>query len=101
MRLINTTTFVLQEFFENEIPSYAILSHTRGLEEVTYQDRLYVTRTIPPRWASVYLDDQVNKIKSMAGYLKTLPPAARGYRGTTWLGSGLIRTALTIQTQQS
>lgn len=38
MRLINTKTFELREFFTPHVPSYAILSHTWGDEEVTFQD---------------------------------------------------------------
>jgi hypothetical protein len=37
MRLINTKTFKLEEFFGPSV-SYAILSHTWGQEEVTFQD---------------------------------------------------------------
>lgn len=37
MRLINTTTFELQEFFDN-IPHYAILSHRWEDGEVSFQD---------------------------------------------------------------
>ncbi|GKT47601.1 vegetative incompatibility protein HET-E-1 [Colletotrichum spaethianum] len=37
MRLINAKTLQLQEFFADR-PNYAILSHTWGVEEVTYQD---------------------------------------------------------------
>ena len=38
MRLLHTSTLTLHEFFGDEIPSYAILSHTWGDEEVTLQD---------------------------------------------------------------
>ncbi|OLN92241.1 Vegetative incompatibility protein HET-E-1-like protein 2 [Colletotrichum chlorophyti] len=38
MRLINTKTLVLDEFFGDDIPRYAIVSHTWGPEEVTFQD---------------------------------------------------------------
>jgi hypothetical protein len=38
MRLLNTKTFELQDFFEDATPAYAILSHTWETEEVTYQD---------------------------------------------------------------
>jgi Heterokaryon incompatibility protein (HET) len=38
MRLINTSTFQLSEFYDSEIPKYAILSHTWGNEEVSYQE---------------------------------------------------------------
>ena len=41
MRLIHTKTKQLKEFLGDEnAPPYAILSHTWGEEEVTYQDML-------------------------------------------------------------
>jgi Heterokaryon incompatibility protein (HET) len=36
MRLINVVTFELEEFFEPDIPEYAILSHTWAKEEVSF-----------------------------------------------------------------
>ncbi|KAK1453902.1 HET domain-containing protein [Colletotrichum melonis] len=38
MRLINVNTLQLEEFFDDEIPLYTILSHTWGKDEVTFQD---------------------------------------------------------------
>ncbi|CZR50352.1 uncharacterized protein PAC_00224 [Phialocephala subalpina] len=38
MRLLHAYTFALQEFAENEIPPYAILSHTWEKDEVSFQD---------------------------------------------------------------
>ncbi|KAK1751053.1 vegetative incompatibility protein HET-E-1 [Echria macrotheca] len=38
MRLINVRSLELSEFFGKNIPPYAILSHTWGPEEVTFQD---------------------------------------------------------------
>ncbi|KAH8786770.1 heterokaryon incompatibility protein-domain-containing protein, partial [Hyaloscypha sp. PMI_1271] len=38
MRLIDTKTLALKEFFGNQIPRYAILSHTWREEEVSFQD---------------------------------------------------------------
>lgn len=38
MRLINTTTLELQDFTLTTIPPYAILSHTWGSDEVSFQD---------------------------------------------------------------
>jgi hypothetical protein len=70
MRLINTTTLVLQESFDADVPEYAILSHTWGSEEVTYQDWVYVTRQNPARWGWVYLEDEIRKIKATMGYAK-------------------------------
>jgi hypothetical protein len=39
MRLLNANTLVIHECFE-DIPPYAILSHTWETEEVTFQDFL-------------------------------------------------------------
>lgn len=38
MRLINTTTIQLEEFFNKDVPDYAILSHRWEYEEVTLED---------------------------------------------------------------
>ena len=38
MRLLSTLTGELQEFFDEKTPPYAILSHTWGNEEVSFQD---------------------------------------------------------------
>lgn len=38
MRLINTNTLALEEFIGNDIPPYAILSHTWQDEEVTLRE---------------------------------------------------------------
>ncbi|KUJ11357.1 HET-domain-containing protein [Mollisia scopiformis] len=40
MRLINTTTLQLEEYFDRKIPPYAILSHRWEEEEVTFQDMI-------------------------------------------------------------
>ena len=37
MRLINTFTLEFEEFFDSEIPEYAILSHCWGKDEVSFQ----------------------------------------------------------------
>lgn len=38
MRLINVRTLAIEQFFGSDTPPYAILSHTWGTEEVTFQD---------------------------------------------------------------
>ena len=40
MRLINTETLELREFFDSDIPPYAILSHRWEQDEVSYQEML-------------------------------------------------------------
>lgn len=55
MRLINTKTLELQEFFNKNTPPYAILSHAWGDQEVTFQE-----------WQNCQKDS------SKTGYLKIL-----------------------------
>ncbi|KAI1751552.1 hypothetical protein F4782DRAFT_504399 [Xylaria castorea] len=38
MRLINTQTLLLEEFVDDNVPAYAILSHTWGRGEINFQD---------------------------------------------------------------
>ncbi|KAF7944700.1 uncharacterized protein EAE97_005333 [Botrytis byssoidea] len=38
MRLINTSSLCLEEFYDGQIPAYAILSHRWGKKEVTFHD---------------------------------------------------------------
>ena len=54
MRLLHSSTLQFKEFYETQIPEYAILSHRWGDDEVTYQD-----------W-------QCGRKKKSSGYLKIL-----------------------------
>lgn len=38
MRLLNSTTLEFREFFDSDIPEYAILSHRWGADEASFQD---------------------------------------------------------------
>ncbi|KAI0377247.1 HET-domain-containing protein [Hypomontagnella monticulosa] len=44
MRLLNCRTMQMEEFFDSHIPKYAILSHTWGEKEVSYQ--AFVSRSL-------------------------------------------------------
>ncbi|KAL6711447.1 hypothetical protein ACN47E_004381 [Coniothyrium glycines] len=44
MRLIDTSTIELRWFNDNEIPIYAIMSHTWGPDEITFQDLVWINR---------------------------------------------------------
>ncbi|KAJ8126484.1 hypothetical protein O1611_g7153 [Lasiodiplodia mahajangana] len=46
MRLINVSTYIIQEFFGDCIPEYAILSHTWDDEEVTLQDMQHLNEVV-------------------------------------------------------
>ncbi|WYZ44470.1 hypothetical protein EsH8_VII_000906 [Colletotrichum jinshuiense] len=52
MRLLDTTTLQPKEFFEDQIPLYAILSHTWGDDEVLFHD-LPGGPTLTAGWAKV------------------------------------------------
>ncbi|KAK4936614.1 hypothetical protein LTR10_022537 [Elasticomyces elasticus] len=49
MRLINTETLEIQEYFGDNIPKYAILSHTWGEGEVSYQDWQFISQRTPKK----------------------------------------------------
>lgn len=44
MRLIDVRTIELQWFNDDQIPEYAILSHTWGADEVSYQELVWINR---------------------------------------------------------
>ncbi|KAF2822102.1 hypothetical protein CC86DRAFT_95609 [Ophiobolus disseminans] len=44
MRLIDANTLELRSFNDNEIPEYAILSHTWGSDEISYQELVWINR---------------------------------------------------------
>jgi hypothetical protein len=53
MRLINTSTRDLYDFYLSEIPPYAILSHTWGDGEVTFQDMSSPHRSLKKGYAKI------------------------------------------------
>jgi hypothetical protein len=53
MRLINTGTLDLHDFYLSEIPPYAILSHTWGDSEVTFQDMALPNRSLKKGYAKI------------------------------------------------
>ncbi|KAI8725361.1 HET domain-containing protein [Fusarium sp. LHS14.1] len=53
MRLLNTQTIVVETFGDDQIPSYAILSHTWEAEEVTFQDMELGKATSKKGWAKI------------------------------------------------
>jgi hypothetical protein len=52
MRLLNTSTLVVDEFFSHP-PEYVILSHTWGEEEVTLQDMMSGCTVQKRGWAKI------------------------------------------------
>jgi hypothetical protein len=46
MRLLNTTSLEFEVFSDDHLPPYAILSHTWGDEEVSYQDMRFLHKRL-------------------------------------------------------
>jgi hypothetical protein len=69
MRLLNTTTIRLESFYdEAATPSYAILSHTWGGSEVSFQDLEYIgTHPDSTRTRSILLSPGYYKIRKCCG----------------------------------
>jgi hypothetical protein len=64
MRLINTETGLLEEFIGDDIPKYAILSHTWEKDEISFQE---YQRLTDPEFA----DDPKTLIgRAKAGFIK-------------------------------
>jgi len=53
MRLLDTATLELSEFYTPNIPPYAILSHTWNVEEVSFQEQFSPTKTVKKGWAKI------------------------------------------------
>jgi hypothetical protein len=53
MRLLNTSTLLLGDFFSDTVPRYAILSHRWENEEVTYQDFMSTRRSQMAGWSKI------------------------------------------------
>lgn len=70
MRLINTSTGRLEEFFDSQRPPYAILSHTWGQEELSYFDLLYLTSSFPPNVIGTVQALLRSPSRESEGYLK-------------------------------
>jgi len=64
MRLINTTTGLLEDFIGDDIPEYAILSHTWEQDEISMQEFQYLT---DPEFAN---DPKTLLGKAKAGFIK-------------------------------
>ena len=65
MWLINTSTLLLESFYGDEIPAYAILSHTWGTDEVSFQE-FQTAKTAP-----------TGNITEKAGYRKIVATCDR------------------------
>jgi hypothetical protein len=71
MRLVNTTSLKIEDFYDN-IPEYAILSHTWGQEEISYQEWVYAQDQTPPYWGWIRDPESLKKLKSRQGYHKII-----------------------------
>lgn len=65
MRLINTTTLELQDFSASVIPPYAILSHTWGDDEVSFQDMALASRSSKKGFSKIIQTCQLARKKNL------------------------------------
>jgi len=72
MRIINVDTYEIHEFFGDNIPKYAILSHTWDEEEVTFQDMQH-------------LDDRVREKRGFEKIVYTCKQAKREQLNWAWV----------------
>ena len=72
MRLLHTKELRLKEFVDTEIPPYAILSHTWGGEEISYQEFLAIHRLQDERYAAYHELIRLDSTQSTqsSGYTK-------------------------------
>lgn len=66
MRLINTKTGFIEEFIGDDIPRYAILSHTWENNEISLQE---LHRVIDPDLAN---DPKTSAVEAKTGFIKIL-----------------------------
>ncbi|KAK4574948.1 hypothetical protein LTR86_000798 [Recurvomyces mirabilis] len=83
MRLLNTSTLKLQEFFVP--PPYVILSHRWSDEEVSYEDFILVRRD--PEQLPPYLVEEAAEIRGRRGYRKIIDFAVKAKEHLHW-GTG-------------
>ncbi|KAI0509007.1 HET-domain-containing protein [Xylaria bambusicola] len=74
MRLIDVKTLELKEF-HHKVPPYAILSHTWGDQEVTFQEYLLATNNSSS--SHTYIRSRPSDIKRKAGFAKILGACSR------------------------
>ncbi|KXH39011.1 HET domain-containing protein [Colletotrichum salicis] len=100
MRLINVNSLRLEEFFDDSIPKYAILSHTWGKDEVTYQDLCWLHEYEGSREAFCSLEalitsatlnsvDKAKRLRQRPGFHKIVQ-SARLAKGNLYNTSGSI-----------
>lgn len=67
MRLIHTTRLELQEFFESDLPRYAILSHCWAKDEVSYQQFLSGANRTGDGWRKIVQSCAIAAASSLIG----------------------------------
>jgi hypothetical protein len=81
MRLINVRTLELQWFNDNEIPAYAILSHTWGPDEVSHQEYVWITRARTLSKSSIPASASQNDQNAHTALMLALEMMIRGNSG--------------------
>lgn len=86
MRLIDTRTLELRWFNDNEIPTYAILSHTWGPDEVSHQEFVWINQARALSATSKSVSASQSSHDAQASLMMALEMMIRGSSGAP-LGS--------------
>lgn len=90
MRLVNTTSLKIEEVSDT-IPEYAILSHTWGQEEISYQEWVYAQDQAPLYWGWIQDPKSLKKLKSRQGYHKIIGACHQASKdGFSWIWADTI-----------
>ncbi|EUC33050.1 hypothetical protein COCCADRAFT_37078 [Bipolaris zeicola 26-R-13] len=81
MRLIDTRTLELGWFNDNEIPAYAILSHTWGSDEVSHQEYVWINRARKLSASSLPASLSQNEQHAQTSLMLALEMMIRGNSG--------------------
>ena len=92
MRLIDTRTLELGWFNDNEIPTYAILSHTWGPDEVSHQEYVWISRARTLSASSMPVSLSQNDQHAQASLMLALEMMIRGNSGA--LSGGMSESDL-------
>ncbi|KAL9047231.1 MAG: hypothetical protein Q9214_000142 [Letrouitia sp. 1 TL-2023] len=116
MRLIHTTELQLYEFFEKEVPPYAILSHTWGKNEITFSEfqRMAAVSAIPEDskiarccrlaasegWCFVWIDTCCIDKSSSAELTESINSMYKWYEGSKMCYAHLADISLAVSNRE-
>ncbi|KAK0734629.1 heterokaryon incompatibility protein-domain-containing protein [Lasiosphaeria miniovina] len=101
MRLLDTKKLRVVEFADNAIPSYSILSHTWGDQEITYQDIVSLSSGSRNLSAVFNLDSEVKSKKGFAKVKNAAALAAEDGFAYLWIDTCCIDKASSAELSEA